>query len=350
MLSKRERLARIAGNVWSASLLQQLFRGPSLVCLTHHRVADRVDHDPDVISATPAQLLGQAEWLKASYPILDGEQVKRFVCGELSLRQPSIALTFDDAYEDNFEVGRILMERFGIPAMFFVPTAFIETGLIPVWDRLGFAVRHSKTSQFVIPRMGQHGPWSVDAAQYGATISRLMGAYSGLPRDLQLAFVESCESAAGCSANDEGRRSPFMTWNQIQEVEHDGTHDRRSYPYPSRARIAAHPSATGGDRELTADPRGAPGHSGDTICLPVRQTEPKLHGRDERDRSRSRIHCGLRVRWRFQSSRRDRSIRDQAHEGRYRDIDLHVSRSGQQSRMAAGLSGGGRTACSGSII
>lgn len=218
MLSKRERLARIAGNVWSASLLQQLFRGPSLVCLTHHRVADRVDHDPDVISATPAQLLGQAEWLKASYPILDGEQVKRFVCGELSLRQPSIALTFDDAYEDNFEVGRILMERFGIPAMFFVPTAFIETGLIPVWDRLGFAVRHSKTSQFVIPRMGQHGPWSVDAAQYGATISRLMGAYSGLPRDLQLAFVESCESAAGCSANDEGRRSPFMTWNQIRRL------------------------------------------------------------------------------------------------------------------------------------
>jgi peptidoglycan/xylan/chitin deacetylase (PgdA/CDA1 family) len=218
MLSKRERLARIAGNVWSASLLQQLFRGPSLVCLTHHRVADRVEHDPDVISATPAQLLGQAEWLKASYPILDGEQVKRFVCGELSLRQPSIALTFDDAYEDNFEVGRILMERFGIPAMFFVPTAFIETGVIPVWDRLGFAVRHSKTAQFVIPRMGQHGPWPVDAAQYGPTISSLMAAYSGLPRDLQLAFVESCESAAGCSANDEGRRSPFMTWNQIRKL------------------------------------------------------------------------------------------------------------------------------------
>ena len=309
-----------------------------------------VEHDPDVISATPAQLLGQAEWLKASYPILDGEQVRRFVCGELSLRRPSIALTFDDAYEDNFEVGRILMERFGIPAMFFVPTAFIETGLIPVWDRLGFAVRHSKTSQFVIPRMGQHGPWPVDAAQYGPTISRLMARLQR-PASRFATGVRGIVRVGGGMQRQ--RRRPAFALHDLepdQEVEHDGTHDRRSYPYPSRARVAAHPSATGGDRELTADPRGAPGHSGDTICLPVRQTKPKLHGRDERDRSRSRIHCGLRVRWRFQSSRRDRSIRDQAHEGRYRDVDLHVSSSGQQSRMAAGLSGGGRTACSGSII
>ncbi len=218
MISKRERLARISGNTWSASLLQQLFRGPSLVCLTHHRVADTVEHDPDVISATPDQLYSQAAWLKTSFPILDGEHVRQVVSGERSLRKPSIALTFDDAYEDNFEVGRVLMQRFGIPALFFVPTAFIETGLIPVWDRLGFAVRHSANRQFLIPRMGQQGPWSVDAVQYGATISSLMAAYSALPCDLQMPFVESCEAAAGCSALDKGRRSPFMSWHQIREL------------------------------------------------------------------------------------------------------------------------------------
>ena len=245
MLSKRERLARIGGNVWSASLLRQLFRGPSLVCLTHHRVADTVEHDPDVISATPAQLIGQAEWLKASYPILDGEQVRRFVRGELTLRQPSIALTFDDAYEDNFEVGRVLMERFGIPAMFFVPTAFIETGLIPVWDRFGFAVRHSATPQFVIPRMGAHGPWPVDAVQYGPTISSLMAAYSGLPADLQRPFVESCESAAGCSANDRGRPSPFMTWDQIRKLSAMGhTIGAHTHTHPVLASLPTHAQQT----------------------------------------------------------------------------------------------------------
>ena len=242
MLSKRERLARIGGNVWSASLLRQLFRGPSLVCLTHHRVADTVEHDPDVISATPAQLIGQAEWLKASYPILDGEQVRRFVCGELTLRQPSIALTFDDAYEDNFEVGRILMERFGIPAMFFVPTAFIETGLIPVWDRLGFAVRHSASCPVRDPANGR--AWSV-AGGRGAIRTNDFPPHGRLQRP-------ACRSATGRSSNRasprrdaaptiEGRRSPFMTWNQIRKLSAMGhTIGAHTHTHPVLASLPTH--------------------------------------------------------------------------------------------------------------
>jgi peptidoglycan/xylan/chitin deacetylase (PgdA/CDA1 family) len=219
MISKRERLARVTGNRWSASLLRQLFRTPSLVCLTHHRVADTVDHDPDVISATPAQLLSQVEWLKASFPVLDGEHVVKVIRGDCTLRKPSIGLTFDDGYEDNFAVGQVLMQRFGISAFFFVPTGFIDTGLIPVWDRLGFAVRHTVQPRFVIPGLGGHGPWPVDStADYISTISRLMAAYSALPPDLQTAFVDSCEAAAGQSAYDGGRRSPFMTWDQIRQL------------------------------------------------------------------------------------------------------------------------------------
>jgi peptidoglycan/xylan/chitin deacetylase (PgdA/CDA1 family) len=46
----------------------------------------------------------------------------------------TVAVTFDDCYRDNLFAARVLTE-YGLPASFFVPTAFVGTDYTFPWDR-----------------------------------------------------------------------------------------------------------------------------------------------------------------------------------------------------------------------
>lgn len=52
---------------------------------------------------------------------------RRRLNGELSI-------TFDDGYADNADIASPVLERFGLPATFFVATGFMESQTQPFWD------------------------------------------------------------------------------------------------------------------------------------------------------------------------------------------------------------------------
>jgi peptidoglycan/xylan/chitin deacetylase (PgdA/CDA1 family) len=47
----------------------------------------------------------------------------------------TVSITFDDGYLDNFEVAAPILRALGLPATFFISTAFIGSRVIPFWDR-----------------------------------------------------------------------------------------------------------------------------------------------------------------------------------------------------------------------
>jgi peptidoglycan/xylan/chitin deacetylase (PgdA/CDA1 family) len=52
-----------------------------------------------------------------------------------------LAITFDDGYRDNVENAVPVLERFSLPATFFVVTEWMGTDVVPWWDR-EHGVRH----------------------------------------------------------------------------------------------------------------------------------------------------------------------------------------------------------------
>ena len=63
---------------------------------------------------------------------------------QLTTGQPlpprAIALTFDDGYRDNLEVGAPVLERLGLPATFFVVPGILDGTVSPWWETVAWAM------------------------------------------------------------------------------------------------------------------------------------------------------------------------------------------------------------------
>src|SRR4051812_3140747 len=142
MKGKRELFAKALNTVARAPL-RRLLERPGLTCLTYHRVTERDALDEELISASLADFEWQLAWLKKNLRVVGGDEVLSIVRGDLQLREPTVCITFDDGYADNYVAGRVLAERFGLPAIFFVTTGFVGTSTVPHWDRMAFAVKRT---------------------------------------------------------------------------------------------------------------------------------------------------------------------------------------------------------------
>jgi peptidoglycan/xylan/chitin deacetylase (PgdA/CDA1 family) len=96
---------------------------PALI-LMYHRVAELLD-DPFGLAVSPDNFLKQIEFLKASYNVIDANELcERRKTGK-SLPKKSIIITFDDGYLDNYTTALPVLEHFDAATIFFIATANI---------------------------------------------------------------------------------------------------------------------------------------------------------------------------------------------------------------------------------
>jgi hypothetical protein len=171
------RRVELLAAAWDCALggrVPRSLRAPTLLCLAYHRVADDVASDHNVVSARPAELDWQAGWLRRRAHVVGGDELIALLRGAQSLTEPGVCLTFDDGYVDNFAAG-VTLARHGVPAIFFVATGFVETGAIPWWERLAYAVKHTARRTLTIRSVDGRGPWTLDNADRAAAARAARG-------------------------------------------------------------------------------------------------------------------------------------------------------------------------------
>jgi peptidoglycan/xylan/chitin deacetylase (PgdA/CDA1 family) len=106
--------------------------------LTYHDVSDA-----DPAAVTPANFQKQIEFLRQYYhPVSLQELAQALVNPKLALARKAVAVTFDDGLQAHHEVAFPILQRFRIPATFFVPTDYI--GGVEMSDpKLGYASARS---------------------------------------------------------------------------------------------------------------------------------------------------------------------------------------------------------------
>lgn len=89
--------------------------------LLYHRVSDE---ELDSITVMPAQFQRQLDILKLHYKVLSMEEfLNSRGCPR---RRPSVVITFDDGYHDNYHAA-VLMRKAAVPATFFISTGIVGT-------------------------------------------------------------------------------------------------------------------------------------------------------------------------------------------------------------------------------
>ena len=100
----------------------------------YHRIA-RMTVDPWHLAVDPGHFDSQVRLLRQYADIVP--LVELHGCLRSGRRsRPVVAITFDDAYLDNLEVAKPILERYAAPATVFVPTGYVGSGLPFWWDRL----------------------------------------------------------------------------------------------------------------------------------------------------------------------------------------------------------------------
>ncbi|HEY8683379.1 MAG TPA: polysaccharide deacetylase family protein, partial [Rhodanobacter sp.] len=136
---------------------------PDLRILAYHRVltvpdANAFDFDLDLVSTSAAGFREQMLLLKRRFrPIGLAEVVATLDAGR-RLPANSVAVTFDDGYDDNYRIAYPVLRELGIPATFFVSTAHIDTGRPFAYDWLVHMILASTLQRLVLPELGMDLP------------------------------------------------------------------------------------------------------------------------------------------------------------------------------------------------
>lgn len=107
---------------------------PKGIILMYHRV-EKIDYDPWNLAVSPKNF---EEHLKVLQKRNLGISLKKLAerHQQKKLGFNSLALTFDDGYSDNYRNARPLLEKYSIPATFFIATGYIDQEKEFWWDEL----------------------------------------------------------------------------------------------------------------------------------------------------------------------------------------------------------------------
>ncbi len=220
---KREFLARALKITGALAALERAGdRRPGLVVFTFHRVVEPPLNPfyDRVVSATPASFRSRIDWIKTRFNLPTLHQILDQIETNRPWTKPTALVTFDDGTRDNFTTAAPILAERGIPAVFFIPTLYLESPRLPWWDKAAYMIKQSRASRLAITRPDQ---------------ATFMVNLETMPRDHAVQTVlepfldQSIDTIETCLRDlrrqtqvsvDDGAlgRELFMTWDQAREL------------------------------------------------------------------------------------------------------------------------------------
>jgi hypothetical protein len=189
-----------------------------------------------------------------------------------TLPTAAAAITFDDGYADNFEVAWPILAHYGIPATFFIATAFLDGGRM--WnDEVIEAFRKVPEGELNLHQfdLGSH------AARYGVANSRLRGG----ARETEV--FRTCSPRRG-RARDQSTSHSASAWRTddvpqpTQAVACSRGRDRCPHAHASDPRRTHRRAGACRDRGRETGSGIDPRRNSHRLRLPQRRTRARLFG------------------------------------------------------------------------
>ena len=225
--NKREFLARVAGRLGVVGLFEKTIARwrPGVIVLTYHRIAEPgadMFYDP-VISATPEMFQAQVKWLHDRVRLLTLNELINQVKSGSPWREPAVFLTFDDGYQDNFDLAVPILRERNAPATFFVPTGFLDSPRLPWWDYVACVIKQTAVQRLILERQSEGGPTPLEidlrTMSRSVAIMKIIRAFLDETITDERWFLDRLAERAMVEIDSEGMgRKLFMSWSHVQQM------------------------------------------------------------------------------------------------------------------------------------
>lgn len=132
-------------------------KNPSVTILMYHSVNDVSNdriHTP-IVSTTNFER--QMKFFASHANVISLDEYIDCVRTGVQLLADSVIITFDDGYKDSFTNAYPILRKYGLPATFFLATAYIGTGKAKWEDRLSYLIKRSTVEAFSVELEALHG-------------------------------------------------------------------------------------------------------------------------------------------------------------------------------------------------
>lgn len=203
----------LGSNLRNSALLVRALSGipgGGCVILRYHSVNSDPgwagDYVQESLVVTPEVFDRQIEFLTARHRVVSVGEVADALAEGRTVGGRSVAITFDDGYEDNYRFALPILTHYGATATFYVTTGAIADAdvLWPVAVRN--AVRRSERRALTLTFTGQQEVDLSTPVAREAAVRRLSGAIKSLPADGARAAVAETLDACGAPAPASDRR------------------------------------------------------------------------------------------------------------------------------------------------
>ena len=194
-----------------------------LAVLNYHRLKPddpkfRPIYDDDIFGPTASEFEKQLRWLKKHTHIISEEELVECMETGKFPSKLNVLITFDDGYIGNYSIAFPILQRFGVSAIFFIPTGMITKQFLGWWDISAFLIKNSRKNKLVFGGREIELKRGLRAAIHHIHASmRLMS-----PRESQLC-IESLSQMCEVDIPDQDEQGKqLMSWTQICEMSDSG--------------------------------------------------------------------------------------------------------------------------------
>jgi peptidoglycan/xylan/chitin deacetylase (PgdA/CDA1 family) len=194
-----------------------------LMLLTYHRIGDAAEtpYDSGTFSASAEQFDAQITYLKQCFHIVGLEEACNIVAACQAPAGPSILITFDDGYRDNYTLAFQILRSHNVPACFFLPTAFVGTGTVPWWDVIAYIIKQSK-NRVIRLQYPQPVTFDLERAGLSQAIIAILELYKSSKMRDKERFFSGLEDGCGIQRPQTDSKRRFLSWDEAREMQQAG--------------------------------------------------------------------------------------------------------------------------------
>jgi peptidoglycan/xylan/chitin deacetylase (PgdA/CDA1 family) len=162
----------------------------------------------------------QMKFLSERYVPMGEEDIIGCIEDRSNLPEHSVWVTFDDGYKDNYTNAFPVLEKYGIPATFFVTTGYVNKETICVEDYIPYAVAKTSRKELRLPAGGRELVLPLDS---GEARSRAVATLWRLVERGGMSLDERHETlVAGLDVPAEDACGVFLDWPDLMEMREAG--------------------------------------------------------------------------------------------------------------------------------